>query len=56
VKYSVKKYVRGDVHTNSTEGSFSIFERGIRGLYQHRKETHLHRYLVEFDFRYNHRC
>src|SRR5580704_15249215 len=43
------------VHTNSAEGYFSIFKRGMRGVYQHCKEKHLHRYLAEFDFRYNHR-
>jgi transposase-like protein len=55
VKHSVKEYVRGDVHTNSAEGYFSIFKRGMRGVYQHCKEKHLHRYLAEFDFRYNNR-
>jgi transposase-like protein len=55
VKHSVKEYARGDVHTNTIEGSFSIFKRGMRGVYQHCKEKHLHRYLAEFDFRYNHR-
>lgn len=37
------------------EGSFSILERGMKGVYQHCAEKHLHRYLAEFDFRYNHR-
>jgi transposase-like protein len=55
VKHSAKEYVRGDVHTNSAEGYFSIFKRGMRGVYQHCKEKHLHRYLAEFDFRYNNR-
>ena len=55
VKHSAKEYVRGDVHTNSAEGYFSIFKRGMRGVYQHCKEKHLHRYLAEFDHRYNHR-
>jgi transposase-like protein len=55
VKHGAKEYVRGDVHTNTIEGSFSIFKRGMRGVYQHCKEKHLHRYLAEFDFRYNHR-
>jgi transposase-like protein len=55
VKHSRNEYVRGDVHTNTIEGSFSIFKRGMRGVYQHCKEKHLHRYLAEFDFRYNHR-
>jgi hypothetical protein len=51
VKHSVKAYVRGDVHTSSADGYFSIFKRGMRGVY----EKHLHRYLAEYDFRYNHR-
>jgi transposase-like protein len=55
VKHSAKEYVRGDVHTNTIEGSFSIFKRGMKGIYQHCKEKNLHRYLAEFDFRYNHR-
>jgi transposase-like protein len=55
VKHTAGEYVRGDVHTNSAEGYFSIFKRGMRGVYQHCKEKHLHRYLAEFDFRYNHR-
>jgi transposase-like protein len=55
VRHSAKEYVRDDVHTNSAEGYFSIFKRGMRGVYQHCKEKHLHRYLAEFDHRYNHR-
>lgn len=55
VTHSHGEYVRGDVHTNSVEGYFSIFKRGMRGVYQHCKEKHLHRYLAEFDHRYNHR-
>ena len=55
VKHSVNEYARGEVHTNTIEGSFSIFKRGMKGVYQHCKEKHLHRYLAEFDFRYNHR-
>ena len=53
VKHSAGEYVRGDVHTNSVEGFFSIFKRGMTGVYQHCAEKHLHRYLAEFDFRYN---
>ena len=53
VKHSAKEYVRGDVHTNSAEGYFSIFKRGMTGVYQHCAEKHLHRYLAEYDFRYN---
>ena len=53
VKHSAKEYVRGNVHTNTVEGYFSIFKRGMKGVYQHCKEKNLHRYLAEFDFRYN---
>lgn len=55
VTHSVGEYVRGDVHTNTIEGVFSIFKRGMKGVYQHCGEAHLHRYLAEFDFRYNYR-
>jgi transposase-like protein len=50
-----KEYVRGDVTTNTVEGAFSIFKRGMRGVYQHCAEKHLHRYLAEFEFRYSNR-
>ena len=50
-----REYVRGDVTTNTVEGFFSIFKRGMRGIYQHCSEKHLHRYLAEFDFRYTNR-
>jgi transposase-like protein len=43
------------VHTNSAEGYFSIFKRGLVGTYQHMSEQHLRRYLAEFDFRMNYR-
>jgi hypothetical protein len=56
VKHSAGEYVRGDVYTNTIEGYFSVFKRGMRGVYQHCKEKHLHRYLAEFDFRYNTRA
>jgi hypothetical protein len=49
----VKEYARGDVTTNTVEGYFSIFKRGMKGVYQHCPEKHLHRYLSEYDFRYN---
>jgi transposase-like protein len=59
VTHSHGEYVRYEdgeaIHTNSAEGYFSIFKRGMRGVYQHCKEKHLHRYLAEFDHRYNHR-
>jgi transposase-like protein len=47
------EYARGDVTTNTVESFFSVFKRGFRGIYQHCGEKHLHRYLSEFDFRYN---
>ena len=49
------EHVDATVNTNTVEGCFSIFERGMEGSHQHCKEKHLHRYLAEFDFRYNHR-
>ena len=59
VDHSKNEYVRYEidrtVHTNTVEGYFSLFKRGMRGTYQHCKEKHLHRYLAEFDFRYNNR-
>jgi transposase-like protein len=55
INHSANEYARGDVTTNSVEGVFSIFKRGMKGVYQHCAEKHLHRYLAEFDFRYNHR-
>ncbi|HQT52561.1 MAG TPA: IS1595 family transposase [Phenylobacterium sp.] len=44
------------VHTNTVEGFFSIFKRGMKGVYQHASKKHLHRYLAEFDFRYSNRA
>jgi transposase-like protein len=55
VNHSAGEYVRGRIHTNTVEGFFSIFKRGMRGVYQHCAEKHLHRYVAEFDFRYNNR-
>lgn len=55
VKHTAKEYARGDVTTNTVESYFSVFKRGMRGTYQHCAEKHLHRYLAEFDFRYNNR-
>lgn len=58
-KHSGKEYARreGDVviHSNTIEAVFSVFKRGMIGVYQHCGEAHLHRYLAEFDFRYNRR-
>ena len=56
VNHAAKEYARDDVTTNTVEGYFSIFKRGMRGVYQHCKEKHLHRYLAEYDFRYNYRA
>lgn len=44
-----------DVHVNTLEGYFSIFRRGMNGVYQHCGKQHLHRYVAEFEFRYNNR-
>jgi transposase-like protein len=55
VSHKADEYVRGDVHTNTVEGYFSIFKRGMKGVYQHCGEQHLHRYVAEFDFRYSNR-
>lgn len=55
VKHRIGEYVRGEAHTNTIEGFFSIFKRGMRGVYQFCSERHLHRYLAEFDFRYSNR-
>ena len=56
VDHSKFEWARGDVHTNTLEGYFSIFKRGMVGTYQHCETEHLHRYLAEFDFRYNNRA
>jgi transposase-like protein len=55
VNHGDKEYVRGLAHVNTAEGFFALFKRGMKGIYQHCGERHLHRYLAEFDFRYNHR-
>jgi transposase-like protein len=68
VKHTSNEYVRHQfwidqfnrlhaepIHTNTVEGYYSIFKRGMKGVYQHCSEKHLHRYLAEFDFRYSHR-
>ena len=55
VNHSQDEYVRGEAGTNTIEGFFSTFKRGMNGVYQHCSSDHLHRYLAEFDFRYNHR-
>ena len=55
VSHSAGEYGRGPVHTNTIEGYFSIFKRGMKGVYQHCSKKHLHRYAAEFEFRYNNR-
>lgn len=55
VKHSAGEYVRGDVTTNTVEGYFSIVKRGLNGIYHSVSKKHLHRYLAEFEFRYNRR-
>lgn len=55
VAHGYGEYVRGENHTNSVEGFFSILRRGMYGTYQHVSEAHLHRYLAEFDYRYTNR-
>ena len=56
VRHGIGEYGRGPIHTNTIEGFFSIFKRGMKGVYQHCAKYHLHRYLAEFDFRYNNRA
>ncbi len=55
VSHKKGEYARGDVTTNSAEGHFGVFTRGLIGTYQHMSEQHLHRYLSEFDFRRSNR-
>jgi len=58
VNHGAGEYVRRDdatIHTNTIEGFFGIFKRGMKGIYQHCGQQHLHRYLAEFDFRYTNR-
>ncbi len=54
-RHGAGEYVRGIVHSNTVEGFYSVFKRGMKGVYQHCGEKHLHRYVTEFDFRYNNR-
>lgn len=62
VHHSSGEYVRypdknaEPIHTNTVENVFSVFKRGMKGVYQHCSEKHLHRYVTEFEFRYNHRA
>jgi transposase-like protein len=55
VNHKAEEYSRGSISTNTVEGFFSIFKRGMKGIYQHCSEKHLHRYLAEYDFRYSNR-
>jgi transposase-like protein len=55
VDHGAFEWARGDIHTNTVEGYYSIFKRGMKGVYQFCSEKHLHRYLAEFDFRYSNR-
>jgi transposase-like protein len=59
VNHAREEYVRREgkklISTNTVEGYYSIFKRGMKGNYQHCSEKHLHRYLAEFDFRYSNR-
>jgi len=55
VIHSEKEYVRDKAHTNTVENVWSVFKRGMKGIYQHCGEQHLHRYLAEYEFRYNNR-
>ena len=58
VEHGAGEYVSAldrSIHTNTIEGYFSIFKRGMKGIYQHCSKKHLHRYLAEYEFRYNNR-
>jgi hypothetical protein len=56
VRHEINEWRKGDAYTNTVEGYYSIFKRGMKGIYQHCSEKHLHRYLAEFDFRYSNRA
>jgi len=55
VNHDAEEWVRGDAHSNTVENYYSVFKRGMKGVYQHCSEKHLHRYAAEFDFRYSNR-
>ena len=56
VRHSADQWAKpGGIHTNTIEGYFSIFKRGMKGVYQYCSKKHLHRYAAEFEFRYNNR-
>jgi ISXO2-like transposase domain len=54
-KFEFARYTEEIITTNTVEGFYSIFKPGMKGVYQHCSEKHLHRYLTEFDFRYSNR-
>ena len=56
VNHGIGEYVRGNVHTNTIEGYFSILKRGITGTYHHGSQQHMKPYLAEFNYRYNERA
>jgi ISXO2-like transposase domain len=53
VRHTEEEWTRGNAHTQTIENFFSVFKRGMRGVYQHCSEQHLARYLDEFSFRYS---
>ena len=53
VDHGKGEYVREDAYSNTVESVFAILKRGVYGTFHHVSEAHLHRYLAEFDFRYN---
>ena len=55
VNHAAGEYVRGEAHSNTVESYFAVLKRGVYGTFHHVSEAHLHRYLAEFDFRYNNR-
>ena len=59
MNHTEKEYERYDrkriITAKTAEGFYSIFKRGMKGIYQHCSEKHLHRYLAEFDFRFSNR-
>ncbi len=55
VNHEIEEWRRGDAYTNTVESYYSVFKRGMKGVYQHCQEKHVHRYAAEFDFRHNNR-
>ena len=56
VNHSADEYARGSASTNSAESFFALFKRAVYGQFHHVSDAHLHRYLAEADFKYNHRA